>query len=328
MRNRTTGRVVAAAAFAAMIAGCAGGLDDPRPSCLATCGEPPAEIPPPVPNPAAEALATTAGWRQMIRYEPRTDREAGASLWINEEAIIGDGAPRETGRKPVRELWINHGAARVAGQAITLQLNTYNCGSEGGMRRGPTAAFTEDLRQLAFVDRIGEVEPVLPHSAEIDIARVLCTSNVLAKRGRTAATVAEVIAAEAPQPAATEPAQSLAADLDADGKAERLSVHMRPHSMRLDVEIVFGAEGKAPVNLIAVEQPPSGPLVEAKLRAAAPNAYLYACEREENRDAAPCAPGEAKAFRGGVEIVTPGQPSLLLWIDDGRPRIVRLPTAG
>jgi len=321
------GRGLAAGAFAVMVAGCASDPDIPRPSCLATCGEPLAEIPQPVPDPALQALASTAGWRQMIRYQPSPGRDGGASLWINEDAIIADGALRETGRKQVRELWVNHGAGRVAGQAITMQLNSYDCGPKGGLTRGPVAAFTEDLRQLAFVDRTSEVEPVLPHSAEIDIARVVCTSNALAMRGRAASTLAEVLADEARPSAPVEPSQSLSADLDADGKPERLSVHMRPHSMRLDVEVAFGTDGKPPANLIAVAQPPTGPLVQAGLRKAAPNADLYACERVENRDATPCRTGEARAYRGAVEVVTPGQPSLLIWIEDGVPRIVRLPDA-
>ncbi|HEY6917497.1 MAG TPA: hypothetical protein VI381_07645, partial [Allosphingosinicella sp.] len=72
-------------------------------------------------------------------------------------------------------------------------------------------------------------------------------------------------------------------------------------------------------------QPAKGPLVYSKLRPAAPNRYVFACDRVEDRDAAPCKGGIAGVNRRAVEVVTPGQPSLLLWIPDAEPRIVRLP---
>lgn len=272
----------------------------------------------------APVTPTATAWRQIVAYSPSSSHQGGVSVWTADDAVIKAQAGRERGKKSVEEVWVNHGSARVAGQAFTVQRNTYDCDA-GTVERGPISAYSYERDLLVTAARPSDPEPLIAHSAENEIHRAVCTSNVIAWKRRPAIGVAGVLQAGPPQPAPADPVQELQTDLDADGKTDRLSVHMRPHSYRLDVEVVLAKQANRPFTLFAVKQPPTGPLVYAKLRSVAPNAYVYACERVENQDAKPCRAGEANALRGAVEVVTPGQPSLLIWMADDAPRIVRLP---
>jgi hypothetical protein len=121
-----------------------------------------------------------------------------------------------------------------------------------------------------------------------------------------------------------ESSTSIRADLDGDGRDDMASVHMVPHSMRFDVEIVLAKQPTRPINVIAVEQPPTGPLVYAKLRKALPGRYAFACTRIDNRDSAPCEPGLLQSLNAGVEVITPGQSNLLIIVQGTSARTVRL----
>ena len=120
------------------------------------------------------------------------------------------------------------------------------------------------------------------------------------------------------------PSQSVRADLDGDGQEDRASAYMRPHTMRLDVEIVLAKQANRTINVMAYRQPPTGELVYAQLRPLAPGRYAYACERNENLDVASCKPGFVHAANGGIEVTAGGLPRLLIWIDGGAARTVRL----
>lgn len=124
--------------------------------------------------------------------------------------------------------------------------------------------------------------------------------------------------------AAPEPQTQIRLDLDGDGMVDRASAHMRPHSMRLDVEIVLAKQTNRTIDVLAVQQPPTGPLVYAKLRPAPAGRFNYACKRVENRDAEPCLAGAVETSVNAIEVITPGQPDLLIWLEDGKPQVVRL----
>ncbi|QIL02437.1 hypothetical protein G7078_06290 [Sphingomonas sinipercae] len=121
-----------------------------------------------------------------------------------------------------------------------------------------------------------------------------------------------------------EPQTEISLDLDNDGSMDRASVHMRPHSMRLDVEIVLGKQTNRTINLIALQQPPNGPLVYAKLRPVAPGRYTYECKVSSNHDTQPCRAGVVETSTDSIEVVTPDQPNLLIWLEDGKPQVARL----
>lgn len=280
--------------------------------------------------PAIASLEAPSGpWRQIIRYTPSEGRGGGISLWINEAAIVPEGAPAPFRRREAREtyeLWINHGNKWLPGQRYRIERNRYNCG-ESDMIRVVQAAFNQDGARTATVVGSGERIPLIPHSAEHAVGRAVCDAGTVARRGAQAPSLAEALDADPPGPAPAPAAETLSVDLDGDGAPERLDAQMRPHSMRIDVEIVPSRAPNRPLNVIAVAQLPTGPLAESKLRYIPPNTYFYACERVENRDVEPCQPGLANVRLGGVEVVTPGQPSLLLWLEGAEPKIVRLPPA-
>ena len=269
-------------------------------------------------------------WRQLIDYTPmpgptpQPDAPSGVSLWINESAILAEGEAPARAPREAFALWIYHGTARAGGQAYRIDRNVYHCG-DGDRVQLAHAAFTLSGQFIAAVSGSGERIALIPHSAESEIGRAVCRDGTIARRGATADSVSEAAQADWIGPEPPEPAQELQADLDADGKPEILRAYMRPHSMRIDVELITGRDQTRPFNIIAVEQPPTGPLVESKLRYVSPNLFLYACERQENRDVEPCRSGVANATRGAIEVVTPGQPPLLIWLPDREPRIVRLP---
>ena len=280
---------------------------------------------------AEPEFETPAGpWRQLIDYRPmpqdarRPERENGVSLWINEAAILPEGQARATASREAFALWIYHGTARAGGQAYRIDRSLYRCG-EGDMSNLAHAAFTLSGQFIIAVPGSGERIPPIPHSAENEIYRAVCSDGTIARRGAAADSVAEAAQADWIGPEGPEPASELRADLDADGLPEILRAQMRPHSMRIDVELITGRDPTRPFNIIAVEQPPTGPLVESRLRYVSPNLFVYGCERQENRDVEPCRGGVAHATRGAIEVITPGQPPLLIWIPDREPRIVRFP---
>ncbi|HET9428671.1 MAG TPA: PPC domain-containing protein [Allosphingosinicella sp.] len=269
-------------------------------------------------------------WRQLIDYTPmphdarQPERENGISLWVNEAAILPEGTMRATTSREAFALWIFHGTARAGSQAYRIDRSLYRCG-EGDMSNLAHAAYTLSGQFIAAVPGSGERIPPIPHSAENEIYRAVCSDGTSARRGAAADSVAEAAQADWIGPEGPEPASELRVDLDADGLPEILRAQMRPHSMRIDVELITGRNPTRPFNIIAVEQPPTGPLVESRLRYVTPNLFLYACERQENRDVEPCRGGVANATRGAIEVITPGQPSLLIWLPDREPRIVRFP---
>jgi hypothetical protein len=276
---------------------------------------------------AAEAGEAAAGpWRQLIRYQPREGRDSGISLWVDEASIVPAGAePPMRTRSPREawELWINHGAGIVAGQRYRIVRTRHNCGESDMVRLGE-AAYAADGTQLAAAAGDGARIPVIPHSAETVVRQAVCDDGTVARRRRTAATVAEAVSADPAGPEPAQPRTTLSLDLDADGRPEPLRVAILSPSMRVDIAGVPGAGPTGPAS-ITVERRPTGQSLDARLRPVPPGSYVYACARQDGRDLDPCRPGSALVVRGGVELVTPGGPSLLLWVPDREPRVVRLP---
>lgn len=279
-------------------------------------------------GPTAGPELPTGPWRQIIEYKSDPDAPNGISLWVLDSSVLpeGESASSEEHRDAF-ELWVNHGNARIGGQAYRIYRTRYFC-REGGMTSLRQTAFSAGGALLESVVPNQSRQPVYPHSAEREVMRAVCDSGNLARRGDSAQTVAQAIAADPEGPLPDTPVPELQIDLDADGKADQLVLRSVPDSTRIDVDVRLSRKASEPfrLSLAAPHRPAHAPAQRAGFRKAFPNEYLYACERKANSDVEPCESGVASVTRGGVEIIVPGHPSLLLWVPDQTPKVVRLPS--
>lgn len=270
----------------------------------------------------APPTAQTEGpWRQIIRFEPTAERPDGISLWVSEGAILPPDAPGTREVRAVKELWVSHGAI-TGGQAFVVKTNRYDC-AEGAIHTDRIEVFARDGRLLGDAGPVAEPGYTQTHSAEAEVERALCTHSRLARQGAVAATVADAVAQGGPE-RVVEPVQTLQYDVDYDGQDDTVRIEMRPHSMRHDVEFVLAKQANRAINVVTAEQPATGPLVQRLIRPLERDRYLIACRMNEGRDVAPCVPDYVLAQRG-VEIVTPGQPTIIVWLTMGEPSVARLP---
>ena len=121
-----------------------------------------------------------------------------------------------------------------------------------------------------------------------------------------------------------EPTSEVQWDVDYDGQPDIIRIAMRPHSMRHDVEFILAKDPTRPINVVTAEQPPTGPLVERRIRPLERDRYMVACAMDQGRDVEPCAAGYPFVQRG-VEVVTEGHPTIIVWLVSGEPHVARLP---
>lgn len=274
-----------------------------------------------VPPATPPAAATDGPWRQLIRFEPTAEHPDGTSLWINERAVLPPDGPSTREVREVKELWVAHGAV-VGGQAYVVKTNRYDC-DQGSIHTGRVEAFARDGHLLGAAEPVGEPGYIQTHSAEAEVERAVCTGSRIAARGATAGTVAEAAALAGPE-RVVDPASVARLDFDYDGQEDVVRIDMRPHSMRHDVEFIPAVPGNRGINVVTAHQPPTGPLVQRLIRPLERDRYLIACRMEDGRDVAPCVPDYVLAQRG-VEVVTPGQPTVIVWLTQGEPHVARLP---
>lgn len=278
---------------------------------------------------AETAAADDPGpWRRVTHTMPAG--ASGHTVWMEEAAIVDPEGEAPSGKVAVRELTLYHGDTRVAGRAYAIARNVYEC-SEGFKLPGPVTVYDAAGTPLATaVNEGGERVPPIPHSITNEVWQAVCRNGGAVSRNPSAETIEAAIAHDDPAPFPDmEPARVIGIDIDRDERLDRASIHMRPHSHRHDVEIFFADEPERALTIVAAAQPPTGPLVERLIRAAAPGAYVYDCLIDaEGEPAEPCAPGVAHAGRGGIEIVTPGHPSILVYDPQYDRAPVRLPMAG
>lgn len=270
---------------------------------------------------APETPPTEGPWRQLIRFEPTAERPDGISLWISEGAVLPPEGPATRDPREVKELWITHGAV-VGDQAYVVKTNRYDCG-EGAIHVDQVEAFTRDGRLLGVAGPAAEPGYIQTHSAEAEVERAVCTGSRIAARGATAATVSDAVALAGPE-RIVEPAMTARLDFDYDGREDVVRIDMRPHSMRHDVEFIAADPGNRGINVVTAHQPATGPLVQRLIRPLERDNYLIACRMEEGRDVLPCTPDYVLVQRG-VEVVTPDQPTILVWLTEGEPHVARLP---
>lgn len=263
----------------------------------------------------------TGPWRQLIRFQPSETYQDGISLWVTDAAVLPPEGPRSRDTREAQDLWVAHGAA-VGGQAYVIKTNRYDC-ADGAIYTDRVAAYGRDGRFIAAGIQSGEPGYPQTHSAEAEAYYAICSGSRIAAAGALAKTTAEAVAVEGPG-REIETATELRYDVDYDGEDDTIRISMRPHSMRHDVEIVLAKQANRPINIIAAQQPPTGPLVHRKIRPLERDRYLIACMMEDGRDVAPCQADYVLAQRG-VEIVTPDQPTILVWLTLGEPHVARLP---
>ena len=269
----------------------------------------------------AQAPEPEGPWRQLIRFQPTAERPDGASLWITDAAVLPPDGPRSRETREARELWVIHGAT-VGGQAWVVKSNRYDC-ADGPIFTDQVAAYARDGRLLGVGAQSGDPGYPQTHSAEAEAYDAVCSGSRVAARGAVVQSVAEAVALAGPErdvPTATE----LTYDVDYDGKDDAIRIAMRPHSMRHDVEIVLAKQANRTINIVAADQPPTGPLVQRAIRPLERDRYLTACAMNDGRDVTPCQPDYVLTQRG-VEIVAPGQPTILVWLAEGEPHVARLP---
>lgn len=265
---------------------------------------------------------TTEGpWRQLIRFAPSAERPDGISLWISEGAVLPPDGPSTRDIRAVKELWVAHGTL-TGGQAYVVKSNRYDC-SGGVIHTDRIETFGRDGRLLGDAGPVADPDYIQTHSAEAEVERAVCTGSRIAARGAVATTLADAIAEGGPE-REVELAPSLQYDVDYDGQPDTVSIAMRPHSMRHDVEFVLASQANRTINVITAEQPATGPLVQRLIRPLERDRYLIACRMNEGRDVAPCVPEYVLAQRG-VEVVAPGQPTIIVWLTMGEPSVARLP---
>lgn len=273
------------------------------------------------PSEAPPTASTDGPWRQIIRFVPTADTPDGVSLWISEGAVLPPEGPSSRDTREVKALWVAHGAV-TGGQAYTVETSRFAC-ADGLSHTDRVEVFSRDHRLLGHTGPAAEPDYIQTHSAEAEIERAVCTGSRIAARGAVAATVADAVA-QAGDEREVAPTAHLEHDVDYDGRPDTVRISMRPHSMRHDVEFVLASEGNRTINVVAADQPSSGPLVERRIRPLERDRYLIACRMADGRDVEPCVPDHVLAQRG-VEIVTPGHPSIIVWLTQGEPSVARLP---
>ena len=260
-------------------------------------------------------------WRQLIDFKPTAEFSDGTSLFLLESDMLPQGAPHSRDVRRARQLWVNHGVV-VGDQAWAAIDSEIDCA--GGMTVRTVRVYDSRGRLLGEARPDEETHPV-PHSAEHLVFDAVCIGSPYLYRKPVVASVAE----------ATEDAgarespglfDELQWDVDYDGRPDIIRIHMRPHSMRHDVEFILAKDPTRPVNVIAADQPAAGPLVERRIRPLERDRYLIACAKFEGRDVQACEPGYPLVQRG-VEVVTEGRPTILVWLVSGEPHVARLPMA-
>lgn len=260
-------------------------------------------------------------WRQLIRFEATAQQPDGVSLWVTDAAVLPPDAPARRDERRARELWVVHGRT-VGDQAYTIITRRYEC-SRSAMYVEDATAFTRDGRRLGGVGRLSEPDYPLSHSAEAEAFDAVCSESRRAARGRIVEAIADAVA-ERSQVAEPEARSEVVLDLDYDGVPDTVRLAMRPHGHRHDVEIVLGRQPNRVLNIVAVEQPASGPIVERRLRPVERDRYITACRMTDGRDETLCR-AEFRLVQRGVEIVAPVRPSVLVWLEEGEPQVARLP---
>ncbi|MFW2342025.1 hypothetical protein [Brevundimonas sp.] len=261
-------------------------------------------------------------WRQLIDFTPTAEQPDGASLFLLEADMLPQGSPARRDARPVRYLWVNHGAV-IGDQAVTLVTGTTDC--DGEIRMQQVQVFTAAGRMLGEAT-VDEAVYAIPHSAESLISDAVCTGSPYLYDKPVVATLAEATAGAASSAGLGTPADAVRWDVDYDGQDDIVSIAMRPHSYRHDVEFVLAKTPNRSLNVVTAEQRPTGPLLERRIRPLERDRYLTACDMDEGEDVAPCV-ARYPLVQRGVEVVTEGQPTILVWLVNGEPRVARLPVA-
>lgn len=271
-------------------------------------------------SPAPEA--GDGPWRQLIDFNPTAEQPDGTSLFLLEADMLPQGTPRSWDTRTARHVWVNHGAV-VGGQAYTVIDSAFDCAG-GGLTR-TVRAYDAGGRLL------GQAEPnedshAVPHSAEHMVWDAVCMGSPYLYDKPVVSTLADATADAATGEGLAELTDQLQWDVDYDGQADIIRIHMRPHSMRHDVEFILAKDPTRPINVITAEQPPTGPLVERRIRPLERDRYVITCAMDQGRDIEPCVAGYPFVQRG-VEVVTEGQPTIIVWLVNGAPHVARLPAA-
>ena len=259
-------------------------------------------------------------WRQLINFVPTAEQPDGTSLFLLEADMLPQGSPARREERPVRYLWVNHGAV-VGDQAVTLVTGTTDC--DGEIRMQQVQVFDAEGRMLGEAT-IDEVVHAIPHSAESLISDAVCRGSPYLYDKPVIATRAEATAGAGSSAALSAPADAVRWDVDYDGQDDIVSIAMRPHSYRHDVEFVLAKTPNRSLNVITADQLPTGPLAERRIRPLERDRYLTACDMNEGADVAPCV-ARYPLVQRGVEVVTEGQPPILVWLVNGEPHVARLP---
>lgn len=261
-------------------------------------------------------------WRQLIDFTPTAEQPDGTSLFLLEADMLPQGSPSRQEERPVRYLWVEHGAV-IGDQAVTLVTGTTDC--DGEIRMQQVQVFDAGGRMLGEAT-IDEVVHAIPHSAESLISDAVCHGSPYLYDMPVVATRAEATAGAASSAGLGEPADALRWDVDYDGEDDFVSIAMRPHSYRHDVEFVLAKTPNRSLNVIAAEQLPSGSLLERRIRPLERDRYLTTCDMDQGEDVTPCV-ARYPLVQRGVEVVTEGQPTILVWLVNGEAHVARLPMA-
>lgn len=271
-------------------------------------------------SPAPEA--DDGAWRQLIDFNPTAEQPNGTSLFLLEADMLPQGTPRSWDTRTARHLRVNHGAV-VGSQAWTVIDSAFDCA--GGAVTQTVRAYDAGGRLLGQAEPNEDSHPV-PHSAEHMVWDAVCMGSPYLYDKPVVSTLADATADAATGDGLTEPADQLQWDVDYDGQPDIIRIHMRPHSMRHDVEFILAKDPTRPINVITAEQPPTGPLVERRIRPLERDRYLTACAMDQGADVTPCGAGYRFVQRG-VEVVTEGHPTIIVWLVNGEPHVARLPLA-
>jgi hypothetical protein len=260
-------------------------------------------------------------WRQLIAFNPTAEMPDGTSLFLLESDMLPGGAPRSLEVRRARQLWVNHGVA-VGEQAWAAIDSNVDC--NGGITLQTVQAYDSRGRLLGEA-RPDEKVHAVPHSAEHLVFDAVCLGSPYLYSKPVVSSAAEATG-DATTADGPDPSVELQWDVDYDGRPDILRIHMRPHSMRHDVEFILARDPTRPINVVTAHQPPTGPLVERRIRPLNRDRYLIVCRMVEGRDVDACVPGYPLVQRG-VEVVTEGHPTILVWLVGGEPHVARLPMA-
>lgn len=268
-----------------------------------------------------EAAPGDGPWRQLIDFNPTAEFADGTSLFLLESDMLPEGAPRSRDVRRARQLWVNHGVV-VGEQAWVAIDSEVDCG--GGMTVQTVRAHDSRGRLLGEARPDEKVHPV-PHSAEHLVFDAVCLGSPYLYAKPVVASLA-VATADAETREGPAPSAELQWDVDYDGRPDIVRIHMRPHSMRHDVEFILARDPTRPINVVTAHQPPTGPLVKRLIRPLERDRYLIACRMVEGEDVDACVPDYPLVQRG-VEVVTEGRPPILVWLVGGEAHVARLPVA-